>query len=191
MPTRVKITKQQMKQDKFTTFMLQSKDWFVERWQIIAIAAAIVVVVIVAIFYISNLKETRALEAANRLNTAISMLRQQQYGDALPELQQIADEYGGKIGARALFYLADGQYEGKNYGEAMAAFQRYIDKYGNDKIAAASAIAGIAACLENTFEYAAAGDKYIEAAEFYPESPSAPDYYLGAVSYTHLTLPTN
>jgi len=42
-------------------------------------------------------------------------------------------------------------------------------------------MAGIAACLENKQEFAAAGDKYYEAVTYFPESASSGDYYLGAV----------
>jgi TolA-binding protein len=181
MPTKVKITRQQIKQDKFTTFMLKAKDWFLDNWQAVSIGAAVVVVAAAAFVYFSKTKSANAIEGANRLTAATLELRRQNYQPAILEFGAIADEYGGRIAAQAVFYLATAHYESRNYDEAIAAFQRYIDKYPYDKITTASAIAGIAACLENKLEYQSAGDKYREALKYYPQSPSAPEYYLGAV----------
>jgi TolA-binding protein len=108
-------------------------------------------------------------------------MRQQNLQEAIIELGAIENDYGGSIAARAQFNLANAHYESRNYDEAIANFQEYIDKYHSDKFTTSSAIAGIAACMENKQDFQDAGDKYTEAIEYYPEGASAPDYYLGAV----------
>jgi TolA-binding protein len=181
MRAKVKITKRQMKEDKFTTFMLRARDEFLERWQIIAISAAIVIVAIVAIVYFFNLQKTRQIEADNRLTKAIAELRRSNYQVAILELGSIADDYSGRVAGMALFNLANAHYESKNYDEAIANYQKFIDKYDFDRLMTISAIGGIAACLENKQEFLAAGDKYYEAVQFDPDSPLVPDYYIGAI----------
>ncbi|UCD94716.1 MAG: tetratricopeptide repeat protein [Candidatus Zixiibacteriota bacterium] len=181
MGTKIKITKRQMKEDKFTTFMLRARDEFLGRWQVIAISAAIVIVAIVATVYFLNLQQSRQLEADNRLTKALAELRRANYQVAILELGSIADDYGGRAAGTALFNLANAHYESKNYDEAITNYQKFIDNYDLGKLMTVSAIGGIAACLENKQEFLAAGDKYHEAVQFDPDSPLAPDFYLGAI----------
>jgi TolA-binding protein len=108
-------------------------------------------------------------------------LRRQNYQVAILELNDIVDEYGGEVAGKALFNLANAYYASRNYNEAIASFQEYIDNYQGNKLVVSSAIAGVAACYEGIQEFQMAADKYIEAARYYPESPSVPDYLLGAV----------
>lgn len=161
--------------------MLLAKDWLTEKWQIVAISALIIVVVIVAIVYFNNLQAAKKLEAENLLNNASVKLMQQNYDGAINDLKNIVDNYSGAAAATAQFRLANAYYETREYAEARAQYEVYVNSYHNDKLTTSSAIAGIAACLENSQEFGSAGDKYLEAVEYYPDSPSAPDYYLGAV----------
>jgi len=181
MRNKVKITKRQIKEDKFTNNMLLAKDWLMENWQIVSIAAAIVVVAIVAVVYFTNVSKGKEQEAMDRYYRAVAEFRRQNYQPAILEFGSIANEYSGEIAGMALFNLANAHYESKNYDEAMTNFQKYIDNYHDDKLITASAIAGIAACLEDKSDFKAAGDKFMEAIEYYPDSPNAPDFYLGAV----------
>jgi TolA-binding protein len=182
MGTKVKITKRDIKEDKFTTSMLLAKDWLSERWQIVAIAAVVVIVVIVAIVYFSNLQKERAQLGSEQLSQAVLKMRQMNYQEAIIDFARIADEFGGGVASRAQFYLANAHYDSRNYEEAITNYQKYLDKYGNDDpLTSSSAIAGVAACMENQQQYLAAGDKYLEAIAFYPKTATAADYYLGSV----------
>ncbi|UCD18122.1 MAG: tetratricopeptide repeat protein [Candidatus Zixiibacteriota bacterium] len=181
MRTKVKITKQRMKQDRFTTFMLQTREWLLENWQVIAIVAAVVILVIAGGVYFINMQASKKVEGANQLTRAMAELRRQNNQVAILELSNILDEYGGLTAAKAAFYLANAHYESRNYDEAITYYKRHIDDYHIDRLTAASAIAGIAACLENKQQFLEAGDKYYEAIEYYADGPAAADYYLGAV----------
>ncbi len=161
--------------------MLQAKEWLMINLQVVAIAAAIVVLVIVGIVYFTGMKSGKQQEAAGRLTAAYAELKSGNNQVAILELSSIAEEYSGHVAAQAQFYLANAHYESRNYDEAIANFRKYIDKYHQNRVTTASAIAGIAFCMENKQEFIPAGDKFLEAIEFYPESPSTPDYYVGAV----------
>ncbi|MFH2034877.1 MAG: tetratricopeptide repeat protein [Candidatus Zixiibacteriota bacterium] len=181
MGSKVKITKRDMKEDKFTTSMILAKNWLEEHWQIVAIIAAIIAVVIIGAVYMSKMQEGKRLEGIEKLTSAITKLRQLNYQEAILDFNAIVDDNSGDVAATAQFYLANAHYESRNYDEAMNNYEKYINKYHHDKLMTASAYAGIGACLENKQEYLTAGDKYLQAVNYYPKSASAADYYLAAV----------
>ena len=181
MRTKVKLTKHQIKEDKFTNYMLQSREWFLANWQVVSIAAAAVILVIVGAVYFFRMQGGKEVDALNRLNRAIAESRRQNYQVAILELKSLADSYSGQVGGQAVFNLANAYYESKNYDEALSSFRRYIDSYHADELTTSSALAGEGACLENKQQFTAAGDKFVDAIKYYPESPSAPDYYVAAV----------
>jgi len=181
MRTKVKLTKQQMKEDKFTTFMLKTRDWILENWQMISIAVGAVILIVVGTIYYSNMKSGQNQEANDRFAEAIAKYRQQNYQVAILDFNSIADEFSGPVAASAVFYAANSYYESKNYDEAIRAFQKYIDDYHDDENATASAYAGIAECLEVKQEFASAAEKYLEAVRLFPGTAGEPDYLLGAV----------
>jgi tetratricopeptide (TPR) repeat protein len=181
MRTKVKLTKQQIKEDRFTNFMFESREWFLDNWQMVAIVAAIIILAIVGSVYYFRMQSGKEVDAAVRLGRAAAELQQRNYQVAILEFKSLSDEFGGRTGGKALFYLGNAYYGSKNYDEAINAFKKYIDKSHIDPLTTASAIAGIAVCLECKQEFLAAADKFNEAIKYYPESPAAPDYYLGAV----------
>ena len=64
MQTKVKLTKRQLKEDKFTTFMLTAKDRLQENWQFYVIALLAIVLVVVGGVYFLNQGKARQQEAA-------------------------------------------------------------------------------------------------------------------------------
>jgi len=181
MRTKVKLKKQQIKEDKFTNFILQSREWVSGNWQIVAIAAAVVVLLTAGTAYYFKMRAGKQMDAGNRLSKAMAEVRQKNFQVAILELKSLSDDFGGEIGATALFSLANAYYDSKNYDEAISAYRKYLDDYHIDDITTASAIAGIAVSLECKQEFLAPGDKFAEDVEKYPNSPSAADYYLGAI----------
>ena len=122
MSAKIKLTKQQMKEDKFTTLMLQTRDWIQGNWQIVGIAVVAIIVISVGAIYYSNMKSGQAEEAADRFAEAIAKYRQQNYQVAILDFNGIADEYSGPIAASAVFYAANSYYESKNYA------YKFVDK---------------------------------------------------------------
>ncbi len=181
MRTKVKLKKQQIKEDKFTTFVLQSREWLEEHWQIFAVSLAAVVVVIAGGLYYIKMRSDKEIQGADRLSKAETEWRRQNFQVAILEFKSLADSYGGNIGAQAQFDLANANYDSRNYDEAIIQFQTYIDKRHQDALTTASAMAGIADCLENKQQFQAAGDKFVETIKKFPGSPAEPDYYLGAI----------
>jgi TolA-binding protein len=181
MGTKIKITKQQIKEDKFTTFMFKTREWIEENWQVLSIVAAVVIIVIIGSVYYVNMQSKNRIDAADRMSKAVSELRQRNYQVAIVELNSIIDDYGGKIAGQAVFNLGNAYYESQNYDEAIRNYQLYIDKYKGDPIITSSAMAGIAACYENQQEFEKAGEQFLKAAQYNYQSPGAPGYLQGAV----------
>jgi tetratricopeptide (TPR) repeat protein len=178
MRAKVKLTKQQIKEDKFTNFVLMAKDWFLDNWRIFAITAAIIVLAVVGLVYYFKMRATQSKDMENRFSRAVAEARAKNYQVAILEFKSISEEAGGEIAGMALFQLANAYYESRNYDEAINSYNKYLAEYKGDDITTASATAGVAVCLECKGEFSAAGDKFYEAAQKYP---SAADYYVGAI----------
>ncbi len=178
---KVKLTKRQIKEDKFTAFMLNARSWFIDNWQISVIGVAAVVLLVVAGVYYAQSQEARANEAAGRFARAMMDYRNGSNQVALMGLQQIVDEFSTESAAeQATFLLGKINLEARNYEEARRNFELYLSKYKKDALTRAAALAGIAACLEEQGAYADAAAQYQKAYDEYPDGPLSGDY-LGSV----------
>lgn len=182
MQKKVKLSKRQIKEDKFTTFMLESKQKFLENWQFYIIGIVGVVLVIAAIGYYFNSQSTKEEESAFKFARALLDYRNGNNQIAILSLNQIVDDYGGTTVAReATYMLGQVNFENKNYPEAIRFFEKYTRDYHDNKFYMAAALAGIAASNENQGNYSVAGQKYTEACQAFPDGPMYGDYQLGAV----------
>lgn len=181
MGTKVKITKQELKEDKFTTSMLKTRVWLEDNWQIVAVAAAAIVIVIVGAIYYKSHQASMETEGVQKYSQALNQLQTRNYQPAILGFNDIIDNYSGEVVARAQFNLGNAYFESRNYQEAITAYQRYIDKYHLNPLTTSSAIAGVAACLESQQNFADAADKYLNAIDHYPDTPARADYLLGAI----------
>lgn len=181
MGTKVKITKQELKQDKFTTSMLKARGWLEDNWQVVAVVAAAVLIVIIGAVYYKSHQSSREGEGIQKYSQALNQLQTRNYQPAIIGFNDIIDNYSGDVVARAQFNLGNAYFESRNYQEAIAAYQRYIDKFHLDPLTTSSAVAGIAASLESQQNFADAAEKYLSAIDRYPDTPARPDYLLGAI----------
>jgi TolA-binding protein len=182
MQSRVKLSRRQIKEDKFTAFMLSSRERLRDTWQYYVIGVVIVILAIVAVSYYLNSQEQRLLEAETRLSEAMSEYLSGQVQASILGFQSIISEYGSSGPARqATFLLGSANYDLKNYPEAIRAFQQYVDKYKDFPLRRAAAQAGIAACYENQGQYSVAAETFEKALELYPAGPQAGEFLLGAL----------
>ncbi|MBN1211263.1 MAG: tetratricopeptide repeat protein [candidate division Zixibacteria bacterium] len=182
MQNKVKLSKRQIKEDKFTTFMLESKQKFQDNWQFYVIGIVGVILVIAAVAYYINSQATKEEESAYKFARALLDYRNGNNQIAILSLNQIVDDYGSSTVAReATFMLGQVNYENKNYAEAIRFFEKYSREYRDDKYYLAAALAGIAASYENQGSYTEAGQKFADACEAFPDGPLYGDYQLGAV----------
>lgn len=184
MSKTIKISKREIKEDKFTTFVLQAKDYVMEQWVYFAGGAAVLVAVILIISFLKSSATKNEQQAVEVYNRAMSELFGKNYQLAIVDFKTVVDQYGSTSqGEMALFNLANAYLESKNFPDAKSSFERYLSKYADDKYFTTSAVAGVAACLAGTGDVAGAAEKYREAAEKYPEFELAGEYYYQAMYY--------
>lgn len=181
MQNKVKISKRQLKEDKFTTFMLDSKDRFLETWQFWVIGLVGIVLVVAAISYYMSSQSEKSVEAGQKLAQAVSDYRSGSAQIAILSLNQIVEDYGGSgVAEQATFLLGKVNFESKNYAEAIGWFDTYIAKYKEDKLRLAAAHAGLGGCHEEQGNYDQAAAAYESAINAYPGGPLTPEYLVDA-----------
>lgn len=177
----MKLTKRQVKEDRFTTFMLTSKERFQESWQFYVVGIVVVLLVVSAVAYYFNSRAARTAEAADKFARA---LLDYQNGDdqiAILGFNQILDEYGTTPSAgNATYLLGQINLGNRNYDEAVRYLEMYLTKY-DDPLNRGAALAGIATAEEDRGNYAAAAAAFVSASEEYPGGPLQADYELGAL----------
>lgn len=179
---KVKLSKRQIKEDKFMAFMLTSKSRFQEHMTEFLVGAIAVLVAIVAVWYFVN------TGAAKREAAEVELAQAQldyQNGNplvAITSLGNLIVKYDGTSAAeQATFLLGRFNFDQKNFSEAQRYYQLYADSYKDNPLKRSAAIAGIAAILENRGDNALAAQKYDEAVSAYPGGPEAGDFQLGAM----------
>lgn len=179
---KVRLTKRQIKEDKFTAFMLNARSWFINNWQLAVIGVAAVILVAVAGFYYSQSQAAKADEAATRFSRALLDYRNGNNQVAIMGFSQIVDDYSSDQAAeQATFLLGKVNYKIRNYEEASRYFEMYLAKYRDNKLSRAAAQAGIASCLEEQAAFVEAAERFQQAFDEYPEGPLGGDYLAGAL----------
>ncbi|MEW5797023.1 MAG: tetratricopeptide repeat protein [Candidatus Zixiibacteriota bacterium] len=186
MQSKVKLTKRQVKEDKFTTFMLTSKDKlqgeFEEKWQYYVIGLVVTVVAVWAVIWFFNQRSDRAVAAAEAYSKAMIAYQSGDNLNATLELNKVLSDYGGyDVAGNAALMLGNLNLSNRSYDEALRHYRIYLDDYGGPLFNRAAAQAGIATVQEDQAQHAEAAASFVKAAEMYPDGPLRPDYELGAI----------
>jgi TolA-binding protein len=179
---KVKLTKRQIKEDKFATFMFSAREQVTANWQYWAIGTVAVILACVAVvFVVRNIQSSKS-EIGQKLSTALMEYRSGNTQVAVLSLTQLVeDAKDADIAKQALFMLGRISFEQKNYADANKYWEQYAQKYKDDKFNSAAAIAGVAAGLENQGQFPQAAAKFAEAIAIWPTGPAAGDYQLSAM----------
>ena len=183
-PSKVSTKRQDLREDRVITFYARAWNFFDKhRRAVYGGLAALVLLVVLGVAY-TVYQNQQGEEARRLLGEVIGLYEQGNYQAALSGtgqvvgLQQIADEYGGsQAGNLARFYAADALYQLGEYDRALEYYQAF-DKEEN--LLGASAYAGEAAIYENQENYEQAGERYEQAALFYANDVTSPEYLLYA-----------
>ena len=180
-----RITKKEMKQDKFVTYSLKVSEWIQKHLNEVLIGAGGVILVAVIVFFILSSQTKKERKAAELLGKANLELQAGNMGGAMANLQTVVDKYGGtKSAGPASFSLASVYFYAKDYAQAQSVFEKYLKKYKEDVLLTASAQAGIADCLVQRGDFVQAGENFVKAASLNPQGFLAPQYLLwGASAY--------
>jgi TolA-binding protein len=179
---QVKLTKRQIKEDKFTAFMLKSRSWFLENWQLAVIGVAAVVLVIVASVYYTRSSASKADEAATKYARALLDFRGGNDQVAIMGFTQVVDDYpGDEVAEQATFLLGKLNLRLRNFEEATRFFEMYLSKYRDNHLTRAAALAGIASSYDDQGNFAEAAAKYQQAYDEFPDGPLSGDYLNSAM----------
>lgn len=176
-----RITKKEIKEDKFVTYTLKLNEWIREHLNQVLIMAGGVVLVAVIIFFVFSSKAKKERNAAELLGKAGIELQTGDLGAATGDLQKVINQYGNtESSGKATFLLASAYFYARDYNQAQSFFEKYLDKFKNDPLTRAAAQAGIADCYMQKGNSPLAGETYIQAVSLYPEGLLAPEYLLKA-----------
>ena len=176
--------KHELREDAVITSYARAWAYFDQHRKLVYGVIAGLVVLVAAIIGYVIYQNQQAEEAEEHLARIVAVYEQGSYQEALDGtadnlgLLEIAEEYGSSSsGNLAHFYAADALYHLGEYERALEHFDEF-DK--PDGFLGASAIAGEAAVYENRGEHERAADRYLEAARFFENPLSSPQYLLNA-----------
>jgi tetratricopeptide (TPR) repeat protein len=179
---KVKLTKRQIKEDKFATFMLTAKNQLETNWQYYVIGAVAIILAVVAVVYYVNSSASAKVDAGRKYAEALGNANSGNAQVAILTLTQIVDQDADAVTTQqATFMLGRLNLDSRNYPEATRFFEQFTSKYRDDKLMYAAALAGLGACAENQGKFAEAAAKYEQAAQAYPGGPSEGDFLASAM----------
>ncbi len=169
-----KLTKRQIKEDRFVTFYFRAQDFLQRHSRNILYAVGAVAAIVLIVFIFQSKQAEKERNAIVELTKAKIRYFETDYDAAIPILTNLVEQYGGTDSAQeGTFYLANAHFQVGNYVEAEKYFTRFLENDGDD-ILSASAMTGIAACLEEQQNYEKAAELYKESADKYAENFMAP-----------------
>lgn len=180
-----KITRKELKEDKFVTYTLQVKSFLEENSKQVFMAVVGILAVIVIIIVFFHVHSQNQEEARAQLGIAQIEYNNQNYNKAIPRLEKLINEYGSTSEAdQGLFLLANILYQQEKYEEAKNYFEQFVDSYSGSKILIASGYAGLAACYETEENYQNAAELYNKAAKEAPDFVESDNYlYLSGICF--------
>lgn len=178
---RKRITKKELKEDKLITIYAKSRDWAEENYKLIAGASAIILIIVVGSIFITNSRQKSEAAAGAKLAKAIYAFDSSDYNTAISTLSDIVENNGGtKSGSVARLYLAQALFRTNEYTAAENHFKAAAGKLKSDIHLKTTALAGVAASLEQQDQFAEAGEKYQAIVNKNPDAPMASFYLLRA-----------
>ncbi len=183
---RKKMTKKEIKEDKFVEVALSAKAYVEENYKRVSIIVVSVFGIILLLMVWNYMHKQNIEKSSALLGQAQLEYQNLNYSKAKEFIIKLMEEYPGTdAGDQGTFLYANLLYQEKKYSEAMEFYQQFIDSYSGSNILIASGLAGYAACLEQKKNYEEAAEYYIRAQKKAKDFIEADDYlYLAGLNYT-------
>jgi tetratricopeptide (TPR) repeat protein len=183
---RKKMTKKEIKEDKFVEVALSAKAYVEDNYKQVSIIVLSVFGVILLLMVWNYVHHQNAEKSSVLLGQAQLEYQNLNYSKAKEFINQLTDEYPGTDACdQGTFLYANLLYQEKNYAEAKDLYKKFIDSYSGSNILIASGLAGYAACLEKEENYEEAAEYYMRAQKKAKDFIEAPNYlYLAGLNYT-------
>lgn len=180
---RKKITRKELKQDKFIIATLKTKEFLEKNSKLVVRSILGLAILIVVIFFFVRSKQAASANAASMFSRVQFMLGGPQQDAALDSLKMIVDRYDGTVAAgKATYLLAKIYWEENDFENARVYFKKYIDDYFDETVVSQSALAGYADCLIREENYLDAAEYYERAAGMDSEYPETPEFLFSAAA---------
>ncbi|MCK4417430.1 MAG: tetratricopeptide repeat protein [Candidatus Latescibacteria bacterium] len=168
---RKRLTRKQIRQDKFITTVMKLAGTIQRNSKRFAIGTAVVLVAVVVVVVITQHRKRQQVQATEVLGEA-QMAKWVGETDEVEKLyQRVTQQFGGtRSSGEAWVALGNLYFKEGQVNEAKTAFQRYLKKYSDDPILTYTAWSGIAACLEEEGRYSEAAQKHRSFADRHQDS---------------------
>jgi TolA-binding protein len=178
---RKRITKRQIKEDKFVTTYFKTVDFINKNQKNVMIGFISILAIIVLFLFMARSRQSAELKASEQLAKANTEISQNNLTQAIDILLNMVDNYSGtKSAENGAFLLAYTYFQKAEYEKAQSNFEKYLDDYGANKILTSSAYSGLAASLEQQGKFLDAAEWYEKGANKFSEHFNAPQQLLDA-----------
>lgn len=176
-----RITKRQIKEDKFVTFYFKAADFLKQHANKVSIGLAVVAALIVLTTLVIRSKKTAELNASVKLAEANSRMMRGELQQTIDILLNMNENYSGtNSAARGVYWLAYVYFQKGEYDNAITHFKKYLDDEANDPILTSAAYSGLGACYEQLGKFADAAQFYHKGASQFKDQFSAPQQLMDA-----------
>jgi outer membrane protein assembly factor BamD (BamD/ComL family) len=164
--SRRRLSKKQLKQDKFVSSTFELAQFLRTHTRDAAIGAAVLVVAAGGFLWYRNYSAHRQAAAARLLTSGRRAYEARNYPLAISDLERMRTEFSGtRLGQEALVMLADAYFQIEDYESARATLEAFVDRYGDDSQLSYRARVLLGCALENLEEYAEAARAYRQACD--------------------------
>jgi len=178
---RKRITKKQMKQDKFVSTTFQIQEFIRSKSRQVLYGAAGLLILIIVFSIMTGQTRKKEQRASVQLSQAQLYYQSGDYATSAGMFSDIVNRFKGTQSAsQSTFYLANCHFFNGNYESALEYFEKYLHGSHQNSAFKASALAGIAACHEQKGSYGKAAEYYERAASEHRDFYAAPDYLIAA-----------
>lgn len=176
-----KLSKRELKQDKFVIAWFKATDYFTHHVREILIGLGALAALIAVVVWYNYDTRQKEQAASVLLAHGKSAYEAQQYSTAIDSLVKLVNNHSGTpSAATGTIYLANAFMQKKEYEFAEKYYKAYLDDYDSDPILRAAAAAGIAATHDERGNYAEAAKLYEETAKDYKDSYRVPELLMHA-----------
>ncbi len=178
---RKRISKRQIKEDKFVTLYLKAVDFFKQHSSKVTIGLIAAAAIIVLIFFFIQSKKEAELNASEQLAKANTEIARGELQQAVDILSNMSENYSGtRSASNGVYLLAYTYFQKGEYENAITSFRKYLDDYADDPILSSAAFSGLGACFEQQGKFLEAAQSYEKGANKFADHYNAPQQFMDA-----------
>lgn len=165
MVMRKRVTKKQLKQDKFIQTTFEFAEWVKENQRTVTFATIGVILVVIAAYAFSANARKKEMSAYASFSQSMQAYRSGNFALAASDLEKILSESGSSdIQDEVMYFLADSHARTRDFDKAQAVLDRFEAEFGDRSKFSHDATTTLASVLEEKGDLEKAADTYAHAA---------------------------